>query len=63
MPVNVAQHQHNGDYVVPMELGAATKFAGSATTVVSQGTKPPTAGNAKQLRNQLPTILKQVSNI
>ena len=26
VPVYVAQHQRNGDYVVPMELGAATKF-------------------------------------
>ena len=28
VPVFVAQHQRNGDYVVPMELGAATKFTG-----------------------------------
>ena len=26
--VYVAQHQRNGDYVVPMELGAAMKFTG-----------------------------------
>ena len=28
VPVYVAQHQRNGDYAVPMELGAATKFTG-----------------------------------
>ena len=28
VPVYVAQHQRNGDYTVPIELGAATKFTG-----------------------------------
>ena len=28
VPVYVAQHQRSGDYAVPMELGAATKFTG-----------------------------------
>ena len=28
VPVYVAQHQRNGDYAVPMELGAAMKFTG-----------------------------------
>ena len=28
VPVYVAQHQRSGDYAVPMELVAATKFTG-----------------------------------
>ena len=63
VPVYVAQHQRNGDYTVPMNLAWPRSPPGSATTVVSQGTKPPTAGSAKQLRNQLLTVLLQVSNV
>ena len=28
VPVYVGHHQHNGDYIVPMELSVATKFSG-----------------------------------
>ena len=28
VPVYVVQHQRNGDYAVPMELGVTTKFTG-----------------------------------
>ena len=28
VPVYETQHQHSGDYAMPMELGAATKFTG-----------------------------------
>ena len=58
VPVYVGHHQRNGDYAVPMELGAAMKFTGKCYLCG----KPPTASTAKQLHNQLPTVLKQVSS-
>ena len=44
VPVYVEQHQRNGDYAVPMELGAATKFTGKCYLFGKPGHK---AANCK----------------
>ena len=43
--VYVVQHQRNGDYTVPMELGAAMKFTGKCYHCGKPGHK---AANCKQ---------------
>ena len=47
VPVYVAQHQRSGDYAVPMELGAATKFTGKCYHCGKPGHK---AANCRQCK-------------